>query len=66
MEMEYFKAAILDAIIPENTTAELAELLEESSNVQDDVGRLIPVRERDFLLFGMSAYTFLDSSLTHL
>lgn len=52
MEVEYFKAAILDALIPEDTTAELAELLEDSTDVQDDSSRLLPIKEREFLLFG--------------
>lgn len=53
MEVDYFKAAILDAIIPLNTTAELAELLQEDDEVQDGVSsRLLPIKERDFLLFG--------------
>lgn len=53
MEADYFKAAILDAIIPENTTAELAELLQDDEDVHDDTSnRLLPIKERDFLLFG--------------
>lgn len=53
MEADYFKAAILDAIIPENTTAELAELLQDDEETHDDTStRLLPIKERDFLLFG--------------
>lgn len=53
MEADYFKAAILDVIIPQNTTAELAELLQDDDEAHDDISsRLLPIKERDFLLFG--------------
>lgn len=53
MEADYFKAALLDVIIPQNTTAELAELLQDDDEAHDDTSsRLLPIKERDFLLFG--------------
>lgn len=53
MDTEFFKAAVLDAIIPDNTTAELAQLLVHDVDLADDPNRLLPIKERDLLFFGV-------------
>ena len=68
MDAEFFKAAVLDAIIPDDTTAELAQLLDNDVDLADDPNRLLPIKERDLLFFGVShsldlwmlSYSFLD------
>lgn len=55
MDTDFFRAAVLDIIVPEDTTAELAHLLERGTDNIEDPNRLLPVKERDFLFFGMFA-----------
>ena len=53
MDTDFFRAAVLDVIVPEDTTAELANILEDGTDNVEDHNRLLPVKERDFLFFGM-------------
>jgi hypothetical protein len=52
MELAHFKAALVDAIIPEDTEADLAQLIGQGSESHEGSGGILSIKERDILLFG--------------
>ncbi|KIV88430.1 hypothetical protein PV10_08115 [Exophiala mesophila] len=51
MDTDFFRAAVLDVIVPEDTTAELATILEDGADNVEEPNRLLPIKERDYLFF---------------
>ena len=65
MEAEFFKSALVDAIIPEDTVTGVSEILQAGERARNDSSRLLAVKERDLLFFGMWNHLLLWPYLTH-
>ncbi|KAJ9602097.1 hypothetical protein H2200_013457 [Cladophialophora chaetospira] len=51
MEVDFFKSALVDAIIPEDTVTDVSEILQDAAELPSDNHRLLAVKERDLLFF---------------
>ena len=54
MEVDFFKSALVDAVIPEDTVAEVSEILQAAAEQEPGSHRLLAVKERELLFFGTS------------
>ena len=52
MEVEFFKFALVDAIIPDDTVSEISQLLQAGVEAQNESSRLLAIKERELLFFG--------------
>jgi hypothetical protein len=52
MEEDFFRSALVDAIIPEDTVTDVSEILQAGAEAQTGPNRLLAVRERELLFFG--------------
>ncbi|KIW67876.1 hypothetical protein PV04_07091 [Phialophora macrospora] len=51
MEEDFFRSALVDAIIPEDTVTEVSEILQAGAEAQTGPNRLLAVKERELLFF---------------
>ncbi|EXJ59265.1 hypothetical protein A1O7_06697 [Cladophialophora yegresii CBS 114405] len=51
MEEDFFRSALVDAIIPEDTVTEVADILQAGAEAQISDSRLLAVKERELLFF---------------
>ncbi|EXJ82154.1 hypothetical protein A1O1_08223 [Capronia coronata CBS 617.96] len=65
MESEFFKASLLDTIIPDDTVAGVSEFLGAHSIAQSDTGHLFAVKEREILFFDERVKTYAVLRLPH-
>ena len=56
MEMEFFKSALVDAVIPDDTISEVSEILQAAAESQDDSDRILGVKQRELLFFGTPTF----------
>ncbi|KIW12801.1 hypothetical protein PV08_07988 [Exophiala spinifera] len=65
MDPEALKASLLDVVVPQDTTTDLAELLETYSETTNDTGRLVTIKERDTLFFDEKLRTLAILQVPH-
>lgn len=53
MDTEFFKASLLDAIVPDDTLAEVADIVQAGAEGHSDSSRLLAIKERETLFLGM-------------
>ncbi|EXJ77337.1 hypothetical protein A1O3_09563 [Capronia epimyces CBS 606.96] len=51
MESEFFKASLLDAVIPDDTVTGVSQLVGADGEILNDNGRLLTIKEREILFF---------------
>jgi hypothetical protein len=63
METSFFKSALIDAVLPEDTFTDINEVLQAGVEAQGESNRLLAVRERELLFFGGLSVEFTWHSL---
>lgn len=53
MEAGFFRSALVEAIIPDDTVTEVSDMLQATAEAQPDTNRLLALKERELLFFGM-------------
>ncbi|OAP54506.1 hypothetical protein AYL99_10954 [Fonsecaea erecta] len=65
MEADLCKSALVDAIIPSDTVAEVSEILQAGAEVQNDSNQLLAIKERELLFFDERLRTLAVIRLPH-
>jgi hypothetical protein len=69
MDKKFFRGARLSTIIPEDSSRNISEIIEEQDEDGDGVGdgnELLPLRkQRDMLFFGTMSPSVIRTGLTH-
>jgi hypothetical protein len=53
MDADFFRSAIVDAVIPDNTTTSVKEIVQRAAELEREPNRILPISERELLFYGL-------------
>jgi hypothetical protein len=53
MDADFFKSAIVDAVISDDTTTSVKEIVRQAAELESEPNRILSISERELLFYGM-------------